>query len=135
MKRLVLTSAAMAALAIPMVAMAAEDAEHADESTASTHGDSEIIVTAQRRAQSLQNVPLAVTAVRGESLEEARITSVPALQTATPGLRSPPANRPETSTSIQLRGVGTSGHGGDCDEADGFADVGTFRFQKGGGVG
>src|SRR3546814_17716362 len=97
MKRLVLTSAAMAALAIPMVAMAAEDAEHADETTASTHGDSEIIVTAQRRAQSLQNVPLAVTAVSGETLEAARITSVTTLQTTTHGLRTPTAPPPTTS--------------------------------------
>src|SRR3546814_2131027 len=115
--------------------MAAEEAEHADESTAITHGDSEIIVTAQRRAQSLQNVPLAVTAVSGESLEEARITSVTDLQTATPGLRTQTANRPATSTSIQLRGVGTSGNDAGLEAAVGFSVDGIYRSRSGAGLG
>ncbi|MEH6676548.1 MAG: TonB-dependent receptor, partial [Phenylobacterium sp.] len=45
----------------------------------------EVVVTAQRRAQSLQDVPVTVTAFGAEQVEEARIREVQDVATLTPG--------------------------------------------------
>jgi iron complex outermembrane receptor protein len=50
------------------------------------HGLEEIVVTAQRRAENLQNVPIAVTALSADSLETQGIGDVKQLATAVPGL-------------------------------------------------
>ncbi|HLL29740.1 MAG TPA: hypothetical protein VK403_01970, partial [Allosphingosinicella sp.] len=42
-----------------------------DAATAVPNEDSDIVVTARRRAESLQDVPIAVTAYQGEALERA----------------------------------------------------------------
>ena len=47
----------------------------------------EIIVTAQKREQSLQDVPIAITAFTGEALQDQGIISVVELQDITPNLR------------------------------------------------
>ncbi|MET0984242.1 MAG: TonB-dependent receptor [Steroidobacteraceae bacterium] len=64
----------------------------------------EIVVTAQRRSENLQNVPIAVTAVSAESLAAAGVTNTQALQTVVPGLV---INQVGGASGIYLRGVGT----------------------------
>jgi iron complex outermembrane receptor protein len=49
-------------------------------------GKGEIIVTAQRRSESLQRTPVAVSVLTGAALAQRAITSETDLQTATPGL-------------------------------------------------
>ncbi|MGF7148185.1 iron complex outermembrane receptor protein [Sphingomonas zeicaulis] len=65
---------------------------------------SDIVVTAQRREESLQKVPVAVTAIGAEAIDTLRVTNVknlaglaPSLQIQTQGLQSNP--------SIAIRGV------------------------------
>ncbi|MET0661333.1 MAG: TonB-dependent receptor [Steroidobacteraceae bacterium] len=64
----------------------------------------EIVVTAQRRSENLQNVPIAVTAVSAESLAAAGVTNTQALQMVVPGLV---INQVGGASGIYLRGVGT----------------------------
>jgi iron complex outermembrane receptor protein len=64
----------------------------------------EIVVTAQRRSENLQSVPLAVTAVSAESLTAAGVTHTQALQAVVPGLV---INQVGGASGIYLRGVGT----------------------------
>lgn len=45
-----------------------------------------IMVTAQKRAQNLQEVPLSITALSGEGLEDRNITDIERLELVTPGL-------------------------------------------------
>ncbi|MFM2272108.1 MAG: hypothetical protein RL702_1173 [Pseudomonadota bacterium] len=75
----------------------------ADEAAAAP---GEIIVTAQRRAERLQEVPLAISAFTGESLQSQGITSTRDLTIVTPGL-----NFTQSSFSPQptIRGIGTRG--------------------------
>ena len=47
----------------------------------------EVVVTAQRRAQRLQDVPLSVTAATAQTLANANVTSSEDLAQVTPGLR------------------------------------------------
>jgi iron complex outermembrane recepter protein len=64
----------------------------------------EIVVTAQRRAQSLSEVPLAITALDGDSLSKQGITNSAELASAVPNLQisSPYGN---TQPNFSLRGV------------------------------
>ena len=65
----------------------------------------EIVVTAQKRAENLQRVPIAVTAASGAELQASGITSSMQLNTIAPGL-----NIRTTAGSFQpsIRGIGTS---------------------------
>ncbi|RLQ22393.1 TonB-dependent receptor [Seongchinamella sediminis] len=64
----------------------------------------EVVVTAQKRSESLQDVPITLTAFAGDSLQDFGITDTQALQIVTPGLV---VNNTSTSAQIYLRGVGT----------------------------
>lgn len=66
----------------------------------------EVIVTAQKRAQNLQDVPMAVTALGREFLQDNEINSVEDLTRIVPSMRFTPADDPSNS-SIRIRGVGT----------------------------
>ena len=69
--------------------------------------DNLIIVTAQKREQSLQDVPVAVTVVTGEALIGDFLTDARDLQRIAPTLTFAEGSSPSTS-SINLRGIGTS---------------------------
>src|SRR5688572_13695487 len=47
----------------------------------------EVVVTAQRRAERLEDVPMSITALTSESLENAGIANVHDLGSVTPGLQ------------------------------------------------
>lgn len=66
----------------------------------------EVMVTAQKREQSLQDVPMAVTALGGELLENNEINSVSDLTKMVPSLKYTPGSSAQNS-SIRVRGVGT----------------------------
>lgn len=65
----------------------------------------EVIVTAQRQAQSLLSVPMAISASTGQQLERAGIREVADLQFTTPGLVP---SYSSGYTQIYIRGVGNS---------------------------
>ncbi|WP_292118021.1 TonB-dependent receptor [Brevundimonas sp.] len=69
----------------------------------------EVVVTAQRREQRLQDVPVTVTAFGAEELEQARIKDVDDVATRTPGLQFDafPASQPR----IAIRGIGSTDRG------------------------
>lgn len=67
--------------------LAISGAAFAQESqNANNSSGSDIVVTARRQSEKLQDVPVAVTALGGEALAEQRIVSQVDLQVATPGL-------------------------------------------------
>ena len=63
----------------------------------------EIIVTAQKRAESLQDVPLSMTAIEGSKIEEANINSFMDLSEYVPNLS---ISENAVNTIIGMRGVG-----------------------------
>ncbi|MFA5630136.1 MAG: TonB-dependent receptor [Porticoccaceae bacterium] len=64
----------------------------------------EIVVTAQRRAESAQTVPISVTALSGGAMEQARIDGVRDLNVMTPGLN---VNQRSVVWAPYIRGIGT----------------------------
>lgn len=66
----------------------------------------EIVVTATKRAMSIQDVPIAVTSVSGDQLVKMQITDILSLEQAIPGLTvASYGNRPQAI----IRGAGTAG--------------------------
>ncbi|PZU50604.1 MAG: TonB-dependent receptor [Sphingomonas sp.] len=82
--------------------------------TAST-GVEDIIVTAQRQAQSLQDVPIAVSAFSAEALTEKQINNASQLQLTLPNITFSKGNF--TGSSFTIRGVGDLCVGVSCDSA------------------
>jgi iron complex outermembrane recepter protein len=80
----------------------------AQNQTTSEGGLEEIVVTAQRRSENLQNVPIAITAISAAQLEASGINTSQDLSLVTPGLVTPQA-----AGYIQphIRGVGTTSNG------------------------
>ena len=67
----------------------------------------EVIVTAQKRSESLQDVPIAVTAFSADTIQEAGINDTGDLAVMTPSLTAN-ANSSPFTTRLQIRGIGTS---------------------------
>ncbi len=65
----------------------------------------EVIVTAQKRAQSLQDVPISVSAIQGQKIQDAGIPNMAALADYVPNLMISDA---PVSTNIYMRGMGSS---------------------------
>ncbi len=94
------TAVSALALGIATSAAAAESNAPASSSTLS-----EVVVTAQRREQSAQDVGIAISVISGEQLALRGVTTVAGLQYQTPGLEITPAfggGQP----NYRLRGVG-----------------------------
>ena len=96
-------ASALAALAAGQAAaqQAQEPAKDDDKAQLGT-----ITVTATRRAEPLQEVPVAVTVVSGEMMEKLNLNNVSTLTSQTPTLNYR-ANASNKDTSLFIRGVGT----------------------------
>lgn len=79
-------------------------AGNAPSDTGQTLG--EVVVTAQKRAENLQSVPQAVTAVSGTALRAQGIVEFADLSKVAPSLLVRPAENP-ANASVSMRGVGT----------------------------
>lgn len=79
------SAAALAWLLFNPAAVAAQDAD-ADAETADRNTNKEIVVTARKREESLQDVPLSLTALSDDDLREANVYGLEDLAAATPGL-------------------------------------------------
>ena len=66
----------------------------------------EIVVTAEKRAEGLQNIPIAITALEGDTLEQAGVTAVGDLVQLAPSLQF---GTRSTNVFIALRGIGQAG--------------------------
>ena len=86
-----------------------------------------IVVTAQRQAQSLQNVPIAVSAFSSEALEAQQIENPADLQLALPNVTFTKTNF--TTSSFTIRGIGDLCTGVNCDQATAIHLDGTPLLQ------
>lgn len=101
MRRLLLNSAAAVAMMSAVPALA--QGETAAEDSALT----DIVVTAQKRTERLQDVPLAVTVVSGEALAASGAVNIEGAQYLVPSLNFRKSGT-AINQSLFLRGVGTS---------------------------
>ena len=73
---------------------------------AQTGDDAEVVVTARRREESLQNVPIAVTAFSGDALERQGATDITDLSDVTPNVTLETSRGTNTTLTAFIRGVG-----------------------------
>lgn len=112
-----------AAIAIPL---------HAQDTATTTTGveaepeNPTIVVTAQRRAESLQAVPIAVSAFDTEALEAQQIDNANDLQLTLPNVSFTKSNF--TSASFTIRGIGDLCVGVSCDSATAIHTNGSPLF-------
>ncbi|MFN3463334.1 MAG: TonB-dependent receptor [Terricaulis sp.] len=125
-KRDLLSAGARAALTVALGAAAAITATPAmaqDE-------DDTIVVTATRRDQALQEVPVAVTPVTAEMIENSGIRDVQDLTSVAPSLQFN-VSETESSATARLRGVGTQGSNPGLESAVGIFVDGVYRARNG----
>ena len=79
----------------------------AADTSASGSQLSEVVITAQKREQNLQDVPIAVIALSGQQVQDAGVTDLKNMTVLTPGL-TVTSTTSENSTTARIRGVGSS---------------------------
>lgn len=89
----------------------------------------EVIVTAQKREQSMQDVPVSVVAYSGAALQESGIKDVFDLQTNAPGL-TVDQNQNATTSNFSIRGIGTGGNNFGQESSVGLYVDGVYRSRQ-----
>lgn len=108
------------------------DAQPSDDASAVVGANevAEVIVTAQRREQNLQDVPVVVTALSGQILRNTGVRDIRDLQVLTPGL-TVTSTSSEVSTTARIRGVGTVGDNPGLESSVGIVVDGVYRPRNG----
>lgn len=105
-------TALLCATAISSPAFAQSEKNDTPSPEASNSGLSEIVVTAQRRDQRSQDVPIAITAISPEGLRERSVTDLQGLQSQVPSLVIQPNGQSSRDVmSPSIRGQGASFQG------------------------
>ncbi|ADG09103.1 TonB-dependent receptor [Caulobacter segnis] len=120
------------ASAVVLVGLGASSAAQAQESDVQTVDS--IIVTAQKREQNLQDVPVVVTAVGAKLLQDTGVKDIKDLTILTPGL-TVTSTSSEASTTARVRGVGTVGDNPGLESSVGVVIDGVYRPRNGVGFG
>lgn len=98
-------------------------------------GLEEIVVTARRRQENLQTVPIAVNALTGEAIAARHIEDITDLSKAVPAITTTQTTRDEEGLSIRgLSNAGAAAQGQEFSVASYFAEV-PFPVGDGGGPG
>jgi outer membrane receptor protein involved in Fe transport len=90
----------------------------------------EIIVTAEKRSQNLQDVPISVVAVSAQQIQDAGITNIRNLAIMTPGLTVTSEGN-EAITTARIRGIGTVGDNPGLESSVGVNIDGVYRPRNG----
>jgi iron complex outermembrane recepter protein len=94
----------------------------------------EIIVTAQKRSENIQDVPISVIALSAQQIKDAGVTDIKNLQVLTPGL-TVTSTTSENVTTARIRGIGTVGDNPGLESSVGVVVDGVYRPRNGVGFG
>ena len=115
------------ALSFPLTAFA-QDAQPAPDSGFGANEGNEIIVTATKRAQTLQDAPVAVSVTTGETLERAQVRDIQDLQVLVPALRVVQLQG-SAATNFFIRGFGNGSNNVGIEPSVGVFIDGVFRSR------
>jgi iron complex outermembrane receptor protein len=105
----IVAGACLAALGAPLSAQAQQASSTPPASEVSGGALEEVVVTAERREENIQSVPIAVTAFTAESMQERNLTDIKALGNLTPGVNldaGAPFSGDRSVLSASIRGIG-----------------------------
>ena len=89
----------------------------------------EIVVTAQKREQNMQDVPVAVTAFNAQLLQDSGIKDMSELAAVAPSLNSFQSQN-STTSSFSIRGIGTSSQNFGLESSVGLYIDGVYRARQ-----
>ncbi len=121
-------SAACLALAIPSLSYAQEEAQAEEDSA-----NEEIVVTAQGRTQLLSDVPVAISAVNAETLQNSGANDIRQLNQVAPSLLVSSTGS-EANGSARIRGIGTVGDNPGLESSVPVFIDGVYRSRSGIGL-
>ena len=93
----------------------------------------EIIVTANKREQTLQDIPVSVTVTTGDTIEKAAIQDIIDLQSVVPTLRVSQLQS-STNTSFEIRGFGNGSNNEGIEPSVGVFIDGVYRSRAGSSI-
>lgn len=119
-------------IGLPALAQTTTGTTRTPDASTASNSIEEIVVTAQRSAQSLQDVPIAVSAFNAEALQRQQIQNSSDLQLTLPNITFTKGNF--TGSSFTIRGIGDLCVGTTCDSAtaihvNGSPLIGTRLFE------
>ena len=94
----------------------------------------EVVVTAQKREQNLQDVPIVVNVASAQLLQDTGVRDIKDLQAVIPGLTVVSSTN-ETATTARIRGIGTVGDNPGLESSVGVVVDGVYRPRNGVGFG
>lgn len=109
-------------------------AQSADQQPEETIGIADIVVTARKTSESLQTTPVAVSAFSGEALANQQIVGIQEIQTTTPNLTFSSAIAQPGSSTVFIRGQGSSDGLIAVDQAVGVYIDGVYSARSTGGA-
>ncbi len=129
---------ALIAIAVPASAQAQadgaplpaqEEAQPAPEAVVDDGNGNEIVVTATKREQTLQDVPVAVSVTTAQTIERAQIRDIRDLATVVPSLR---VNQLQSSanTNFYIRGFGNGANNAGIEPSVGLFVDGVYRSRS-----
>ncbi|MCB5426332.1 TonB-dependent receptor [Altererythrobacter sp. CC-YST694] len=123
-----LVGAAGIAVAAPSVAFAQQEEELAQPADDRAGSGNEILVTATKREQTLQDVPVAVSVTTGEAIQRAEIRDLKDLQTIVPSLRVTQLQS-SANTNFIIRGFGNGANNAGIEPSVGVFVDGVYRSR------
>ena len=99
--------------------------------TAADFALEEVVVTAQKREQSMQDVPVAVTAMNADAMKASGVDDVADLNTANPSFVVNVQQNKVSNSPARIRGIGTTGTNPAFEGAVGLYVDGVYRSRPG----
>ena len=138
MKKHLIRAALLGAVALPATAYAqeakVEEAKPAPEAPAVEADGNEIVVTATKREQTLQDVPVAVSVTTAETIERAQVRDLKDLQTLVPALRVSQLQS-SANTNFIIRGFGNGANNPGIEPSVGVFVDGVYRSRTAAQIG
>lgn len=125
---------ALALLALPSVAQAQDDGapSQAEDGTGQLPV---IIVSATRRADDVQDVPIAVTAISAQQLDRAGVADITTLDSVVPSFNLNASGTTTGGITLRIRGIGTTGNNAGLESAVGVFLDGVYLSRPGAALG
>ncbi len=133
-KTILLASVGLSVIVMPAAAFAQAAPATQTAAAADDNEQGEIIVTATRRATALSNVPIAVSAVTADQLQNSGAADIRQLAQLTPSLLVSSATN-ESNGAARIRGIGTVGENPGLESSVAVFIDGVYRSRTGVGLG
>jgi iron complex outermembrane receptor protein len=119
---------------LPSLLFAALSSQAQETAQADPLALEEVVVTATKRAESIQEVPMSVTAFTSEFFKDSGVSNLEGLDNYTPSLKITPGTD-SNSTSIRIRGIGSVGTNVGIDPSVGTFIDGVYQGRAGMSIG